>query len=285
MGYAEALMSTGESIVRRERQHWIVLLWTARAPLLAIVAALLLFVVGGNLSADGASGTFRSLLGIATAVLFIVGLAFLAWDVLCYLNEEYVLTNRRVIQVSGVMNKRTSDSSLEKINDAVLTQSLFGRMLGFGDLEILTASEAGIERFRMLIDPIGFKRAMLDAKHEYEVDMSGRGSLPGPPLRASRGDAEDETAPVPSVPSSASPVPAFGAAAASGMSPALATPSAPPSAAAGAASHGTPVARATARMTPDEVTRTLSSLADLRDRDAISVEEYEAKKAELLARL
>ena len=35
----------------------------------------------------------------------------------------------------------------------------------------------------------------------------------------------------------------------------------------------------------DEVTRTLGALADLRDRGAITPEEYEAKKRELLARL
>jgi hypothetical protein len=38
-------------------------------------------------------------------------------------------------------------------------------------------------------------------------------------------------------------------------------------------------------MSPDDVTRTLASLADLRDRGAISAEEYEAKKADLLGRL
>jgi hypothetical protein len=38
-------------------------------------------------------------------------------------------------------------------------------------------------------------------------------------------------------------------------------------------------------MTADEVTRSLASLADLRDRGAISPEEYEQKKTELLARL
>ena len=40
-----------------------------------------------------------------------------------------------------------------------------------------------------------------------------------------------------------------------------------------------------AEKTPDELTRTLASLADLRDRGAISGEEYEAKKADLLRRL
>jgi hypothetical protein len=38
-------------------------------------------------------------------------------------------------------------------------------------------------------------------------------------------------------------------------------------------------------MSADEVTRTLASLADLRDRGAISAEEYEAKKADLLHRI
>ena len=35
----------------------------------------------------------------------------------------------------------------------------------------------------MIQDPIGFKKAMLDAKHEYELEMS-RGPVPvSPPLR------------------------------------------------------------------------------------------------------
>ena len=38
-------------------------------------------------------------------------------------------------------------------------------------------------------------------------------------------------------------------------------------------------------MTPAEVTQTLNGLADLRDRGAITPEEYEAKKADLLRRL
>jgi len=38
-------------------------------------------------------------------------------------------------------------------------------------------------------------------------------------------------------------------------------------------------------MSADDVTRTLSSLADLHERGAISTEEYEAKKADLLRRL
>jgi hypothetical protein len=53
-----------------------------------------------------------------------------------------------------------------------------------------------------------------------------------------------------------------------------------------AAASVAPAAAAASRdLTPDQLTRTLANLADLRDRGAISAEEYEAKKADLLGRL
>jgi len=244
MGYAERLLSTGERIVHREKQHWFVFIWGARYTILAIVVAAFLLIFKSNLQQP-----WQDLLNYVAIALFIGGLAVLFWTILRYINQEYVLTNRRVIDVSGVLNKRSTDSSLEKINDAVLTQSIFGRMFGFGDLDILTASETGISRFRMLVEPVRFKRAMLDAKHEYERDISGAGYAASPPLRAEAvapgGPPTDET--------STTPMPV-------------------------AAPGGEPLTR-------DEVTRTLNSLADLRDRGAISAEEYERKKADLLARL
>ena len=168
MSYADSLLATGERVIHRERQHWLVLLWGARLP---IVAMVLESSCCFRLSAVG--DPLKSLVFWIGAALFLGGLAFLIWATLRYLNQEYVLTNRRVIEVAGVVNKRSTDSSLEKINDAILTQSIFGRIFGFGDLEVLTASEAGIERFRMIVNPIGFKKAMMDAKHEYEQDIAG----------------------------------------------------------------------------------------------------------------
>ncbi len=136
MGYAERLLSTGERIVHREKQHWFVFVWGARYTILAIVIAGLGAVIQTNVSSP-----WREFLGWAAAILFIGGLVLLGWTILRYINQEYVLTNRRVIEVEGVLNKRVTDSSLEKVNDIVLTQSIFGRMFGFGDLEILTASD------------------------------------------------------------------------------------------------------------------------------------------------
>ena len=282
MSYADSLLSTGERVSHRVRQHWFVLVWGARIPIAAIIAALLLLVLSGNVQ----DSAFRTFLGILTAVLFIGGLVFLAWATLRYLNTEFVLTNRRVVQVEGVVNKRATDSSLEKINDAVLTQSIFGRIFGFGDLDVLTAAEAGIERFRMIIDPIGFKRAMLDAKHEYEVDMERSGWQPSPPIRATSSPTASQ-ATAGAAGSTAAPAAIGGSTAGSPAPSSTITPAEarPSTSSADAVAPSTISAATSAKPNPDEVTRTLASLADLRDRGAISPEEYEAKKTDLLGRL
>lgn len=263
MSYADGLLSTGERVIHREKQHWFVFIWGARYTILAVIAAVVLAILTNGMTGDGTAQTAKSVLNVAVVVLFVGGLANLGWTILRYRNQEYVITNRRVMQVSGVLNKSSNDSSLEKINDAGLTQSIFGRIFGFGDLDILTAAETGVDRFRMLIDPVAFKIAMLDAKHEYERDVAGaRDDLPGPPLRQPAPMTSERQAPEPGPDGSASARPDDATMA--GRTPGGAAPSS---------------------MSSDDVTSTLARLAELRDRGAISADEFERKKADLLGRL
>jgi len=258
MSYLDNVLGTGEVVLRREHQHPFVLVANAVYAFLAwVVAALLLWLTSG-LDAGGVSGFVRNFAGYAVVILVIGGVVWFFWQILVWQNEEYVITNRRVMETGGVLNKQVVDSSLEKINDAILRVSVFGRMFGFGDLEILTASEAGISKLRMLREPDDFKRTMLDSKHDLELELSGARPMPAPAIRA---------------PSAASMTPVDTAA---GTGAPSAPPPPPPAPAA---------APAPTQMSADDVTRTLASLADLRDRGAISAEEYEAKKADLLGRL
>jgi len=193
--YAESLLASGERVVRREHQHWFILVANTRYAILAVVGAALLTFVSVWFGVDG---LLWQLLGVLTLVLFVYGVAAFLWGILRYRNEEYLITNRRLIHAEGVVNKKTTDSSLEKINDAVLTESMFGRMFGFGDLDVLTASEEGIERLRMLRDAKDFKKAMIEAKHELEIEVA-RPVMP--PIRS-------EPAPAPVTPAAAPPAPA-----------------------------------------------------------------------------
>ncbi len=255
--YAESLLADGERIVVERRQHPIALLGRARWALLALLGALVLAFVASGIPTEGGPALLRDLLGIVALALGLGGILGAIWAYLDWVNDLDVLTNRRVIQIRGVLNKSVADSSLEKVNDAEMEQTWLGRLLGFGDLDVMTASEAGIERMRTLPDPKGFKRAMLNAKHEYELELA-RGGLVGPPLRATTG--------VPMPP----PV-------STGARGAESVP-----ASEGREAEG---ARRPAAMSPDEVTRTLAQLAELRDRGAITAEDYERKKQDLLDRL
>ncbi|MEN6300163.1 MAG: PH domain-containing protein, partial [Anaerolineaceae bacterium] len=95
-------------------------------------------------------------------------LVSMLFDIFKWLNHQYIITNRRVIQVSGIFNKSVTDSSLEKVNDVHMDQSFLGRIFDYGDVEILTASELGVNQFKRIAKPVEFKTAMLNAKESLE---------------------------------------------------------------------------------------------------------------------
>ena len=101
-------------------------------------------------------------------LIALVGLVWIAIVYFTWRAEEYVITNRRVLKVEGLLDKRSGDSSLDKINDAVLKQGLLARMFHYGDLEILTANEEGIDKYQMLAQVVEFKKAMLNAKNKLD---------------------------------------------------------------------------------------------------------------------
>jgi uncharacterized membrane protein YdbT with pleckstrin-like domain len=217
--YADTLLADGERIALRTRQHWLAPVVDARGPWAIFVVSVVVLVLAGM-----ATGDLRSIVGWIGLGGLVVSLILLGHRYWAWLAQDYIVTNRRVLKVEGIINKRSADSSLEKINDAVLDQNIFGRIFGYGDLDILTAADTAIDRYRMLRDAPGFKKAMLDAKHRLDLEMV-RGTAPAMRAPSSR------------------------------------------------------------TMSPDEVTKALGDLADLRDRGALSGDEYEAKKADLLGRL
>jgi Predicted membrane protein len=117
---------------------------------------------------------------ISIIVLISGFLDFLRWN-----SEQIVITDRRVLQIRGVFNKRVIDSSLEKINDIELRQSIIGRIFNFGTIEILTASGAEGANVMGIEAPLEFKRALLEAKHNLERGygyLEAEGYIPSRPV-------------------------------------------------------------------------------------------------------
>ena len=266
MSYARNLLSRNEEVVYESRQHWFAViartwLWL----LLAVVAlAIVIFLVSGtdpfvNETVDQVV-TLLAVVGLLGAI---GAVGFVLWD---WRNQEWLITTRRVIRAEGVLNKSVSDSSLEKINDARLDQSLFGRVFGFGTLDILTAAEelggSNLADCPMIADPGHFKTAMFDQKQMLEnPDLA-------PPRyqRAAQAPPMQRADPMP--PRAGSDRVAVHADS-SAAPPAPEPRSAPPE----------------ARSAGEELGATLERLAGLRDKGLITPEEYEAKKAQILERM
>jgi uncharacterized membrane protein YdbT with pleckstrin-like domain len=166
MSYAESLLAKDERILYRGRQHWLAPLSDARTAVLLVLAGLVLWILAASVVHP--ADVLWQVWGGLSVVLVVVGLAWTAKVYLEWKAEEYLITNRRVIKTEGLIDKKEGDSSLEKINDAVLKQGILGRLLKYGDLEILTANEDAIDRYQMLGHVVDFKKAMLNAKNDLD---------------------------------------------------------------------------------------------------------------------
>ncbi len=155
MSYIDQLLGQNERVVFTTHQHWMRLLPSFLVNL--GLALLIMFVTA-------ISVMMGSPLGPLPSVLVAVPVARFIYTLMLWRNEEYIVTNRRVIQVEGVVNKNVTDSSLEKVNDVKMSQTVLGRMFDYGDVEILTASELGANLFKRIMSPIKFKTAMLNQK-------------------------------------------------------------------------------------------------------------------------
>ena len=157
--YLISLLGDKENIILTAHQHWLVLLGEIASELLLslviVVFVIVLFLFIGPLA----------FLGL---VVLLAPAASLTRDILIWSSRKYIITNRRVIQLSGVFNKDVVDSSLEKVNDVMLDQSFLGRVFGYGDIEVLTASEIGVNKIRRIANPIQYKIAMVNAKAQLE---------------------------------------------------------------------------------------------------------------------
>ncbi len=161
--YIQNMLGENERIILVTRQHGFVLFSSIIAE---IVVALIVLVAISALTVANPVAAFGFL-------LILVPLVIMTHDILAWTNRQYIVTNRRVIQISGIFNKDVFDSSLEKVNDVKMTQSFFGRLFDYGDVEIMTASETGDNLFKRIGDPVKFKTAMLNAKEKLGYEGTG----------------------------------------------------------------------------------------------------------------
>jgi uncharacterized membrane protein YdbT with pleckstrin-like domain len=164
--YLKSLLGDNEQVLFVTHHHWLVLVGEILAE--ALVALVVVVLVSVIWAMNWVTNPLVSPLVPLGYLLLVIPLISLWRDVLIWKNREYVVTNRRVIQLAGVFNKNITDSSLDKVNDVKMSQSFLGRLLDYGNIEIMTASELGVNKFSYIGRPIQYKTAMINAKEKLE---------------------------------------------------------------------------------------------------------------------
>ena len=153
MNFRDEQLQPNEEIILDVNQHWITLV----RPFVGSLFSTLIF---------GGIACFIALrLKMSWGWLFLIPLLFsytrFAWRVIRRVNEEYILTNMRIVKQEGVMSKSSFDSPLEKVNNVFHKQTFIGRLWGYGDVGLETASEQGTTVFKYIPHPVQFKNAII----------------------------------------------------------------------------------------------------------------------------
>lgn len=137
MAISPKLLSEGERVITSTRTHW-------KALVIPVVVLILTCGAAGFLVAIRPEGDAER--PVLWAIV-VVALAIIVWFTLrpfvLWLSASYTVTNRRLINRSGVFTRRGRDIPLYRINDVKYEKDLLDRMLGCGTLVISDASEEG----------------------------------------------------------------------------------------------------------------------------------------------
>jgi uncharacterized membrane protein YdbT with pleckstrin-like domain len=137
-----------ETIVLLIRPHWLVLFLPSFYVVVGIIAGILI----------GSYGYFIPL----------VPLFYLVYKIIQRNNNLWAVTNLRVIDEDGVLSHNSKESPLDKINNVTYKQSLWGRIFGYGNVQIQTAAEVGSTTYFTVEKPKELKDTITEMQEEYK---------------------------------------------------------------------------------------------------------------------
>jgi uncharacterized membrane protein YdbT with pleckstrin-like domain len=141
----------GENLVLKAHQHWIVVVKS-------LVIPVVLLVIAGVVDIFVKSGTgiphFRTIVSLAAIAIAGVWLivVWIRWQ-----STAYTLTDQRIKIETGVFGRSSKTIPIDRIQDATTKQTIFGRMLGYGRVEVDAAGAQGAEVLDHMPNPGAFR--------------------------------------------------------------------------------------------------------------------------------
>ena len=102
------------------------------------------------------------LFGTLALPVYGAGLLFWLWAWIVYATTELAITNKRVIAKTGLIERRTIEMFLEKIESIQVDQTVLGRLFNFGSV-IISGTGVHSAPFKNISDPLALRRNFMMA--------------------------------------------------------------------------------------------------------------------------
>ena len=140
-----------EKILLITRQHWLKLV-------LPFFAWLLLTIILLIWRADS----------MAIWIIILVAALYPLIEYVNWRHNLWSVTNLRIIDETGFFTRYSKESPLDKINNVEYDQSIWGRLFGYGNVDIQTAAEMGETKYMLIHHPKLLKDTITHAQEEYK---------------------------------------------------------------------------------------------------------------------
>ena len=105
----------------------------------------------------------------ATRILLaLVSVCYIIFKIIQRNNNIWVVTNLRVIDEYGVFSNNSKESPLDKINNVSYGQSFWGKIFGYGNVQIQTAAEIGSTTYTAVENPKELKDTITQMQEDYK---------------------------------------------------------------------------------------------------------------------
>ncbi len=169
MSYVDKNLIPVESALYRTGLHWIVLVWPVILALLFGVPGLAILVISAVVRQN-----YPGLALVAGLVFLGSGVAAALLGFLKRSATEMAVTNKRVVVKTGILNRRTYEILLSKVESIHVEEGLLGRMLGYGSV-VVRGTGGTPEAFYRIAHPLELRRQV---HHQIEVyEESSRATL------------------------------------------------------------------------------------------------------------
>ncbi len=149
MSYLDKILQPDETALITGKKHWIIY-----APGAVCIGIAILIAGAGSGMAH-----LATVAQIVAAIIGLVGVVLLLREWFEQWTTEIVVTNRRVVYKTGFISRKTTEMNMEKIESVVVDQSLFGRILGYGSLDV-RGTGVGMEKLNRIAAPLALRNAI-----------------------------------------------------------------------------------------------------------------------------